>query len=262
MNIDIDYKQFDKLDLLARQVVEGFIIGLHKSPYHGFSVEFSEFRNYYPGDSMRNIDWKAYAKTGKMYIKKFEEETNLRCQILIDISSSMLYPKTTNQQSLNKLEFSTVSAATLTYLLGKQRDAVGLTLMSGHQLKIHTPTKTNAAHRQVIMNYLHQALKSQEDLVSTHLATCLHQVAEMLHKRSMVFVFSDWIEKIDDIDDLIDAIRHLKYNKHEVVIFHVYRKKEEQELMFENRSYQFVDFGNWSESQAIAIDKKKLQTKI
>ena len=241
MNIDIDYTQFDKLDLLAKQVVEGFIIGLHKSPYHGFSVEFSEYRTYNQGDSMRSVDWKAYAKTGKMYIKKFEEETNLRCQILIDISSSMHYPKPQTSKALNKLQFSVVSSAALAYILGKQRDAIGLTLMANDDLRVHTPAKTNGTHRQLILNYLYQTLQNKDTRIQTDLSTCLHKVAEALHKRSLIFIFSDWLDGTDGIEKLIGAIRHLKHNKHEVVFFHVQKKKEEQELIFENRPYQFTD---------------------
>lgn len=237
----IDYRQFDKLDLLARQVVEGFIIGLHKSPYHGFSVEFAEYRSYNSGDSVRNVDWKAYAKTGKMYIKKFEEETNLRCQILIDVSSSMRYPAVTEPNQLNKLEFSAVSAAALNYLLRKQRDAAGLTLISD-RIEVHTPAKTNAAHQQMINNHLHNVLTEKSSVKkTTNLSVCIHQVAELLHKRSLVFIFSDFLENPDKTEDFFNAVQHLKHNKHEVVVFHVYRKKEEQDFVFENRPHEFID---------------------
>ena len=122
----INYRQFDQLDLLARQVVEGFIIGLHKSPYHGFSVEFAEYRSYNSGDSVRNVDWKAYAKTGKMYLKKFEEETNLRCHLIIDNSSSMHFPKLKNDQPFyeSKIGFSVLASAVLMNLLKKQSSAL------------------------------------------------------------------------------------------------------------------------------------------
>lgn len=237
----IDYRQFDKLDLLARQVVEGFIIGLHKSPYHGFSVEFAEYRNYNSGDSVRNVDWKAYAKTGKMYIKKYEEETNLRCQILIDVSSSMRYPAVTEPNQLNKLEFSAVSAAALNYLLRKQRDAAGLTLISD-RIEVHTPAKTNAAHQQLINNHLHQVLTNTDNVrKTTNLSVCIHQAAELIHKRSLVFIFSDFLENPEKMDDFFNAVQHLKHNKHEVVVFHVYRKKEEEDFVFENRPHEFVD---------------------
>lgn len=242
MKVDkIDYRKFDQLDLLARQVVEGFIIGLHKSPYHGFSVEFAEYRSFNSGDSIRNVDWKAYAKTGKMYVKKFEEETNLRCQIVLDISSSMHYPVQRVPEKLSKLEYSAVSAAALAYLLRKQRDAVGLTLISD-KIDVHTPAKTNAAHQQLINNHLYKLLTSKEDASkSTQLATCLHQIAELVHKRSLILIFSDFLENPSSTEEFFNAIQHLKHNKHEVVVFHVSRKKEELELSFENRPYEFVD---------------------
>jgi uncharacterized protein (DUF58 family) len=237
----INYRQFDQLDLLARQVVEGFIIGLHKSPYHGFSVEFAEYRSYNSGDSVRNVDWKAYAKTGKMYLKKFEEETNLRCQIIMDISSSMRFPKNLESNQLNKLEFSAVSIAALNYLLKKQRDAIGLTLVSDHVVE-HTPAKTNLAHQQLIYNHLYQVLNSKEtEAQKTNLPACIHQVAEMIHKRSLVIIFSDFLENQDKIDELFNAVQHLKHNKHEVVVFHVQSEKQELNFEFENRPHEFVD---------------------
>lgn len=242
MHLDkIDYRQFDQLDLLARQVVEGFIIGLHKSPYHGFSVEFAEYRSYNSGDSIRNVDWKAYAKTGKMYIKKFEEETNLRCQLIVDISSSMRYPQIIEKNQLNKLEFSAISCAALAYLLRKQRDAVGLTFVSD-KIEVHTPAKTNVAHQQLINNHLYRILTSDADTQKvTKLGVCLHQVAELLHKRSLVFIFSDFLERPEKMDEFFNAVQHLKHNKHEVVVFHVLRKKEEIDLVFENRPHEFID---------------------
>lgn len=237
----IDFRQFEKLDLLARQVVEGFIIGLHKSPYHGFSVEFAEHRIYNSGDSVRNVDWKVYAKTGKMYLKKFEEETNLRCQIVVDISASMRYPKERSGSELNKLEFSAVSAAALMYLLRKQRDAAGLTLVSD-KIEVHTASRTNAQHQQLIYNHLYKVLTQPEQFSgSTELSTCIHQVAELLHRRSLVFIFSDLLDHPEKTEAFFSALQHLKHNRHEVVIFHVHKAAEELDFRFENRPYHFVD---------------------
>ena len=238
---DIDYKRFDKLDILAKQVVEGFIIGLHKSPYHGFSVEFAEYRNYNPGDSVRSIDWKAYAKTKRMYIKKYEEETNLRCQMVIDVSSSMQFPKYLNSDKLNKLQFAAISTAVLNYMLSKQRDAIGLSLVAD-EIELHTPTKMNAMHHKMINNYLYQLLTDkQPEHKQTHLPHCIHQIAEMLHKRSLVIIFSDFLSSTEEMGEFFKSIQHLKHQKHEVIVFHVHSKREEQELVFENRPYQFVD---------------------
>lgn len=236
-----DFRQFDKLDLMARQVVEGFIIGLHKSPYHGFSVEFAEHRIYNKGDSVKNVDWKAYAKTGRMYTKKFEEETNLRCQIVIDISGSMRFPKEPAAGKLNKLEFSCVAASALMYLLRKQRDAVGLTLIN-NGIAVHTPAKTNAQHHQLLMNHLHKVLTQPDSFsLQTKLPEALHQVAELVHRRSLVFLFSDFLEDPAESDALFNAIQHLRHNKHEVVIFHVSKAAEELNFAFENRPYHFID---------------------
>ncbi|MCO5231504.1 MAG: DUF58 domain-containing protein [Chitinophagales bacterium] len=258
----IDFKRFDKLDFLAKQVVEGFIIGLHKSPYHGFSAEFAEYRTYNSGDSVRNVDWKAFAKTGEMFIKKFDEETNLRCQLVIDISSSMYYPKNDKAQ-LSKLEYSAISAASLNYLLNRQRDAVGLTLISD-KIEVHTPSKTNSAHQQLIYNHLYKLLSEKtESKKETNLTLCIHQIAELLHKRSLVIIFSDFMGDISKVDAFFDALQHLKHNKHEVVIFHTYRKKEEQEFVFENRPYEFIDLESGSSVKMMPNEVKDFyQSKI
>lgn len=241
-----DFRQFEKLDLLARQVVEGFIIGLHKSPYHGFSVEFAEHRIYNKGDSLRNVDWKAYAKTGRMYVKKYEEETNLRCQVVIDVSGSMRFPEKPADGQLNKLEFSAVSAAALFHLLGKQRDAAGLTLVSD-RIEVHTPSRTNAQHHQLLLNHLYSVLTKPEAFSkTTQISPCLHQIAELLHRRSLVFIFSDLFDGNED-DAFFKALQHLKHNKHEVVLFHVTKSSEELDFNFDNRPYHFIDMESGEE---------------
>lgn len=235
-----DFRKFDQLDLLARQVVEGFIIGLHKSPYHGFSVEFAEHRLYNQGDTIRNVDWKVYGRTGKMYTKKYEEETNLRCQLVIDVSSSMRFPLQATKGQLNKLEFSAVASAALMYMLKKQRDAAGLTLI-GKDIKVHTLCKTNQQHHQLMMNYLYQELIQTNTLEKTALAENLHKVAEMVHQRSLVIIFSDMLTDGGDPEALFSALQHLRHNKHEVVLFHVVDKAAELDFKFDNRPYEFVD---------------------
>jgi uncharacterized protein (DUF58 family) len=231
--------QFDQLDLLARQVVEGFIIGLHKSPYHGFSVEFAEHRLHNTGDSIKDIDWKVFARTEKLYTKKFEEETNLRCQIVIDASSSMYFPKEREKGKLNKIEFSCVAAASLMHLLRKQRDAVGLSVFDD-DLKTNTSAKTNAQHHQLLMNELYKLLNTPGDKKTTSAAKALHLVADSVHKRSLVIIFSDMIDSVED-KEIFLALQHLKHNKHEVVLFHVTDKQKEIEFNFENRPYLFID---------------------
>ncbi len=234
-----DFFQFDQLDLLARQVVEGFIIGLHKSPYHGFSVEFAEHRLHNVGDSIKDIDWKVFARTEKLYTKKFEEETNLRCQIVIDASSSMYFPQERQKGTLNKIEFSCLSAAALMYMMKKQRDAVGLTIFD-KEIKVQTGAKTNALHHQLLMNELYKLLSNVSVQQSTSAAKCLHQVADSIHKRSMVMVFSDMLDSLDE-NEIFLALQHLKHCKHEVVLFHVVDKAKEMDFNFENRPYKFVD---------------------
>ncbi len=228
----------ENLELLAKQVVEGFIIGLHKSPFHGFSVEFAEHRLYNQGDNLKHIDWKVYGRSDKLFIKKFEEETNLRCQIVIDTSSSMLFPEDNNV--LNKLQFSCMSAASLITLLKKQLDAVGITLFDD-DIYYHSNAKSNTAHTKILINELEKLLNKSEKQHSTQAVKCLHQIAESIHKRSLVVIFSDMLDRVSESEELFDALQHLKYNKHEVILFHVQDKKYEVDFEFENRPYEFID---------------------
>ncbi|TKB96475.1 DUF58 domain-containing protein [Pedobacter cryotolerans] len=227
------------LEILARQVVEGFITGLHKSPFHGFSVEFAEHRLYNTGDSVKNIDWKLFAKTDKLFSKRYEEETNLRCQFVIDTSSSMYFP----DEKYNKLTFAVQSSACLMYLLKKQRDAFGLSLFTD-QVTLNTPAKSTNTHQKYLFAQLDQVLQASKNNVKTNLALALHQIAELIHKRSLVIVFSDMLQTVHDDDQLAPlfaALQHLKFNKHEVVIFNVTDKSKEVDFKFENRPYEFVD---------------------
>lgn len=239
-HIPAHFHSFDNLELLARQVVEGFIIGLHKSPYHGFSVEFAEHRLYNSGESVRNIDWKVYARTDKMYVKRFEEETNLRCHLVIDTSSSMYYPEQPAEDRYNKIQFSVVGAAALMYLLRRQRDAVGLTLFD-EQIRTTTQSRTTSTHHKLLLNHLHELVARPREAHPTAAARCLHQLAEGLHKRSLVVIFSDMMDNVDQQEELLLSLQHLKHNKHEVILFHVHDKKHELDFEFENRPYRFVD---------------------
>ena len=227
------------LELLARQVVEGFITGLHKSPFHGFSVEFAEHRLYNTGDSVKNIDWKLFAKTDKLFSKRYEEETNLRCQFVIDSSSSMYFP----DEKYNKLTFAVQSTACLVYLLKKQRDAFGLSLFAD-QVILNTHAKSTNTHQQYLFAQLEQVLQSPKMNIQTNLALALHQIAELIHKRSLVIVFSDMLQTVHDetkIAALFSSLQHLKFNKHEVVIFNVTDKSKEVEFNFTNSPYEFID---------------------
>lgn len=230
---------YGNLELLATQVVEGFITGLHKSPFHGFSVEFAEHRQYNTGDNVKNIDWKLYAKTDKLYSKRFEEETNLRCQFVIDVSSSMYFPAPKN----NKLSFSIQASASLMYLLKKQRDAFGLSLFAD-EIVLNTPAKSTTVHQKYLFTKLDELLQKPKVNAQTNLSEALHQVAELIHKRSLVIIFSDLFNtqnNTEKTDGFFDALQHLKFNKHEIVVFNVVDKSKEVNFEFENRPYQFID---------------------
>lgn len=225
--------------MLAKQVVEGFITGLHKSPFHGFSVEFSEHRLYNAGESTKNIDWKLYGKTDKLFVKRYEEETNLRCRIILDTSSSMLFPYK-NKNVKSKLSFSIYSAAALIYLLRKQRDAVGLTLFS-EDIEIHTQVKMSSSHNRLLYTHLNKLFSDNIPLnKKTHPAKLLHLISEKIHKRSLIIIFSDMFGS-EKPEKLFSALQHLKHNKHEVILFHVTDKTHETEFQYHNRPYRFID---------------------
>lgn len=237
-----DVRNIGNLELFAKQVVEGFIIGLHKSPFHGFSVEFAEHRIHNPGESTKNIDWKVYGRTDKMFVKRFEEETNLRCHIVIDASSSMYFPLAKNHSAehMNKLNFSALSAAALMNLLMRQRDAFGLTVFDNGVIE-HTRAKSSTKHYRYVLSLLDKLLAKPREEKKTNAADALHQVADSIHRRSMVVIFSDMIEQTDDLDAVFSALQHLKYNKHEVVLFHTTDAAKELNFEFENRPYLFID---------------------
>jgi uncharacterized protein (DUF58 family) len=224
------------LELLAKQVVEGFLVGLHKSPFHGFSVEFAEHRLYNQGESTRHIDWKLYGRTDKLFVKKYEEETNLRCHLIIDNSSSMQYPS----KEYNKLRFAVYCAASIIHLLKNQRDAVGVSLFSDG-LEKHFPAKSSAIHQKLLFSELEKLLITQHLNKGTSTADALHLISQSIHRRSLVVIFSDILDDIDKIESTFSALQHLKYNKHEVILFHTYDKKQEIDFVFENRPYLFVD---------------------
>ncbi len=236
------FPQYDNLEFLARQIVEGFIVGLHRSPFHGFSVEFAEHRLYNKGESTKHIDWKLYARTEKLFVKRYEEETNLRCQIVIDTSSSMLFPTDAGKLG-NKLAFAVLSAAAIAYMLRRQRDAVGLTLFSDHIEAQHS-ARLSSSHTKLLYAELARLLEARHEpghQKPTRAADSLHQIAENTHKRSLVLLFSDMLAQSADDDELFAALQHLRYNKHEVVLFHVVDRKHEADFAFENRPYKFVD---------------------
>ena len=233
-----DLQDFGNLELLSQQVVEGFITGLHKSPFHGFSVEFAEHRLYNTGDSVKNVDWKLYGRTDKLFVKRFEEETNLRCQIVIDVSSSMYYP----DQFFNKLLFSVYASASLMYLFKKQRDAFGLSFFSD-QLELTTTAKSTTAHQKYLFSELEKLMNRKSSGHPTDVASAMHQIAEQIHKRSLVIIFSDMLEaeSAEGLNKIFASLQHLKHNKHEVIIFNVLDHKMELGFEFDNRPYHFID---------------------
>ena len=236
---DQQIRQLANLELLARQVVEGFITGLHQSPFHGFSVEFAEHRLYNNGESVKNIDWKLLARTDKLFVKQFEEETNLRCYLLLDTSSSMNFP----DKGINKLQFSIYAVASLMYLFKKQRDAFGLCLFSDKIDWLSTAKSTNT-HLFYLYAELEKIYNQPKINTSTNITDVLHHIAEEVHQRSMIIIFSDMLENNlsdDKLQDLFAAIQHLKYNKHEVVIFNVNDKQKELDFNFDNRPHHFID---------------------
>jgi len=232
---------FQHLELLANQIVEGFISGMHKSPFHGFSAEFAEHKIYNAGESTKHIDWKLYAKTDRLYTKRFEEETNLRCHLVIDNSSSMHYPKLNDHQFFyeNKIGFSVLASAVLMNLLKKQRDAVGLSIYSD-SYEYYAPEKGSDRHHRMLLDKLEGLLQSPKEVKQTDTITYLHQIAEKMHRRSMIILFTDMFQGEED-ERLFKALQHLKHNKHKVVLFHVIDKTTEFKFDFDNTPRKFID---------------------
>jgi uncharacterized protein (DUF58 family) len=256
-----DLVQFGSLELLAKQAVEGFISGLHKSPFHGFSVEFAEHRIYNQGESTKHIDWKLFGKTDRLYTKKYDEETNLRCQMIFDTSNSMYFQQGEN---FSKIEFSILAGASLIELLKKQRDAVGISCFDS-ELNLHTPAKSSQAH----IHYLYQELEKHlhhhqpKSSNSTNLIAALHTIAEMTHQRSLVILFSDLLDSPENQDAFIEAVQHLKYNKHDVIIFHVIDENFELSFEFPNRPIRIIDMETNEEIRLQPAEfKQKYQEKI
>ena len=228
-------KQFGNLELLAKQMVEGFITGLHRSPYHGFSVEFAEHALYNPGEITRHIDWKAFAKSDRLYTKRYEEETNLRCQILLDVSPSMFLPKP-NQE---KLTFSVLGAAAIMYMLTKQRDAVGLTTFAD-KILTQSQTKSVSSHIHKLLLQLEEVMQNPPEASESSLPNVIDLIAESIHRRSLVVIFSDLFMDFE-LETLFNSMAHLRHNQHEVLVFHVMDHRQEVDFEFKNKPYLFID---------------------
>ena len=223
--------KIDNLSLRARLVVEGFIVGMHKSPYHGFSVEFSEHRPYGYGDEIKYIDWKLWGKTDRFYIKQFEEETNLKCHLIMDKSSSMNF----GSKSVTKFEYSKSLAAALAYLMIKQQDAIGLATFDD-KINVSIPPKSKMGHLNLLLKTLHNSKPGGE----TNTSTLLHALAESITKRGLVILISDLL---DNQEEIIKALRHFKYKGHEVLIFHIVDPKEKDLSYTENIKYKDLENG-------------------
>lgn len=244
MNIESQQEKissFQHLELLANQVVEGFISGMHKSPFHGFSAEFAEHKVYNSGESTKHMDWKLFAKTDRLYTKRYEEETNLRCHLIIDNSSSMHYPKLKKEQPFyeSKIGFSVLASAVLMNLLKKQRDAVGLSVFS-NSYEYYAPEKGSDRHHRMLLNTLENLLENTTATKSTDTITFLHQIAEKMHRRSLIVLFTDMFQSEKE-ETLFNALQHLKHNKHKVVLFHVIDNKTELNFDFDNAPRKFID---------------------
>ncbi|WP_304197636.1 DUF58 domain-containing protein [Flavobacterium alvei] len=247
---------FQHLEMLANQIVEGFISGMHKSPFHGFSAEFAEHKVYNVGESTKHIDWKLFAKTDRLYTKKFEEDTNLRCHIIIDNSSSMHYPKLEDKDQFfkNKIGFSVLASAVLMNILKKQRDAVGLSVFS-NTYEYYAPDKGSDRHHRMILNALENLLEKPKTQKSTDTIKFLHQIAEKIHRRSMIILFTDMFQSGNE-EALFTALQHLKHNKHKVVLFHVIDNKTELNFDFDNAPRKFIDLETGDEVNLFAENVK------
>ncbi|MEE9169025.1 MAG: DUF58 domain-containing protein [bacterium] len=198
-----------RLDLIARMVVEGFIIGLHRSPYHGFSVEFAQHRQYMPGDDTKYLDWKVFGKTERFYIKEFEEETNLKCYILLDTSASMSY----QSREITKLQYATYLSAALSYLMLNQQDAVGLVVFD-QKIRKYLPPKAVKSYLKQLLLTLHVSKGSRR----TDISATFHEMADRIKRRGLIIVISDLF---DDFSKILSGLKHFRHNKHEVIVFHI-----------------------------------------
>ena len=217
----------NSMSLRARLIVEGYIIGQHKSPFHGYSVEFAEHRGYEPGDEIRHIDWKLFAKTDRLFVKRFEEETNLSAHIILDISKSMTY----KSNSVTKLNFANSLTAALSYLMVKQQDAVGLIKFSNF-INAFIPAKSKPSHLNIIFDNLNDNQTGND----TKIEYILHEIAERISKRGLIVLISDLL---DSPDKIINGLKHFRHNKQEIIVFHIFDRKE---LDFDyNNPTKFID---------------------
>lgn len=248
-----DFKKFlepsiisklNSLELKARFVVEGFMVGLHKSPYHGFSVEFTEHRPYQQGDSLRDLDWKVFSKTEKYFIKQYEEETNLKAYILLDTSKSMSF---SSGKNISKIEYSSILAASLGYIMIKQQDAAGLTLYS-EKVNSYLPPKASRSYLQEIL----KTLSRIEPSLKTNTAISLNTIAEKIKRKGLVVIISDLF---DDPDKIITALKHFRHQKNEVIVFQVLDPAERSFAFGQDAIFTDMETGEELTTQPYQIQK-------
>jgi uncharacterized protein (DUF58 family) len=236
--------------------------GFHKSPFHGFSVEFAEHRLYNTGESTKHIDWRLYARTDKLFVKRFEEETNLRAMFVLDSSSSMFFPykESSKIEESNKFSFSIYACGVIMQILYKQRDAFGLSFVA-ENIDYLSPIRTNLAHKQYLFTLLENKIKQDNKLSKiTCLDKALHSLSEQIHRRSLFIIFTDLFSDSFSAEQLIDSLRHLKHNKHEVILFHVFDGDKEINLDYKQGYYRFIDVENKMELKITIEDIKKQYT--
>ncbi len=248
--------QLAPLDLKARTIVEGFMSGLHRSPYHGFSVEFAEHRPYNQGDDFKHIDWKVYGKTERFYVKRYEAETNLRAHVVLDISSSMNFKYFAEW---SKLRYSIHYAASLIHMMHKQRDACGLVLFD-NEIRTDIPPKSSSTHIRRIFGELERLLVSERESRSekrkSASAKAIHELAEKLKRRSLVIIITDLFENVQNHEALISSLRHLRHQQHEVLLFNVLENESERELNFPDGKFLFEDMETGDELEVIPAQIK------
>ena len=223
----------DSISMKAKMVVEGYIIGQHRSPYHGFSVEFAEHRSYEPGDEIRHIDWKLYGKTNRLYVKRYEEETNLRAHLILDTSKSMAY----TSGGVSKLEYGSYLLAALSYLMIRQQDAAGVVLFD-ENIRSFIPPKSIPSHLNTLLNTLDIKAPGED----TKIEPVLHEMAERIKKRGLVIIISDLF---DDPENIMNGLKHFRHSKQEVILFHILDRNE-LEFDFNTRT-KFVDMESGEE---------------
>lgn len=250
----LDPKVLDKisrLDVRARLVVEGFITGMHRSPYHGFAVEFATHREYVPGDEIKHIDWKVWSKTDRFYIKEYEEETNLKCTILLDCSKSMRYGED-ETEALGKFDYAATLSASLAYLLQQQQDAVGLVTFD-NDIRLNLPASTHPSHLKLLMHELQQSSPDNRSDVSD----VFHRLAEQIRKRGLIVLVSDLFV---DKEVLLESLRHFRHRRHEVVVFHVLHDHELTFPFSDNTLFKGLEVDQELLTEPRALRKSYLET--